>query len=117
MYQKVRVPLKKDSTFTVVSMLLLGVSVFLTDNLSIQLITKTGLFLLTISLMLHQYLDDSKWNFSKFLLAIGQCLLETVACLGRPFSDGAAWRVKAVQEGKRMERAGMWLWEYWWQCL
>ena len=111
------VPLKKDSTFTVVSMLLLGVSVFLTDNLSIQLITKTGLFLLTISLMLHQYLDDSKWNFSKFLLAIGQCLLETVACLGRPFSDGAAWRVKAVQEGKRMERDGMWLWEYWWQCL
>lgn len=95
------VPLKKDSTFTVVSMLLLGVSVFLTDNLSIQLITKTGLFLLTISLMLHQYLDDSKWNFSKFLLAIGQCLLETVACLGRPFSDGAAWRVKAVQEGKK----------------
>ena len=38
------VPLKKDSTFTVVSMLLLGVSVFLTDNLSIQLITKTGHF-------------------------------------------------------------------------
>lgn len=68
MYQKVRGSIEKDSTFTVVSMLLLGVSVFLTDNLSIQLITKTGLFLLAISLMLHQYLDDSKWNFPNFCL-------------------------------------------------
>lgn len=95
------VPLKKDSIFTAAGMLLLGISVFLTDNLSIQLITKTGLFLLTVSLMLHQYLNDGKWNFSKFLLAMCQCLLETLACLGRPFSDGAAWREKAVKAGKK----------------
>lgn len=99
--RKSGVPLKKDSIFTISSILLLGISVFLTDNLSIQLITKTGIFLLTVNLMLHQYLDDSRWNFSKFLLAIGQCLIETTACLGRPFSDGAAWRVKAVQAGKK----------------
>ena len=95
------VPLKKDSTFTVVSMLLLGISVFLTDNISIQLITKTGIFLLTLSLMLHQYLNDGAWNFSRFLLAICQCILESVACLGRPFSDGSAWRQKRTQEGKK----------------
>lgn len=101
MYQKVRGSIKKDSIFTVVSMILLGISVFLTDNVSIQLITKTGIFLLTLSLMLHQYINDSQWNFSKYLLSICQCLLETIACVGRPFSDGAVWRQKRIQEGKK----------------
>lgn len=99
--RKSGVPLKKDSIFTVVSMILLGISVFLTDNVSIQLITKTGIFLLTLSLMLHQYINDSQWNFSKYLLSICQCLLETIACVGRPFSDGAVWRQKRIQEGKK----------------
>ena len=99
--RKSGVPLKTDSIFTVVSMILLGISVFLTDNVSIQLITKTGIFLLTLSLMLHQYINDSQWNFSKYLLSICQCLLETIACVGRPFSDGAVWRQKRIQEGKK----------------
>ena len=51
--------------------------------------------------MLHQYINDSQWNFSKYLLSICQCLLETIACVGRPVSDGAVWRQKRIQEGKK----------------
>ena len=72
------VPWKKDSIFYLVSILLLGVSIFLTDNVAIHNVTKLGIFLLAVSMMLHQYLNDRKWNLSKYLLSLGQALLEPV---------------------------------------
>ena len=62
------VPWKKDSIFYLVSILLLGVSVFLTDNIAINNVTKAGIFLLVVSMMLHQYLNDERWNLPKYLL-------------------------------------------------
>ena len=85
------VPWKKDSIFYLVSILLLGISIFLTDNIAIHNVTKLGIFLLAVSMMLHQYLNDRRWNLSKYLLSLGQALLETVASLGYPVSDGNAW--------------------------
>ena len=65
------VPWKKDSIFYLVSILLLGISIFLTDNIAIHNVTKLGIFLLAVSMMLHQYLNDSRWNLSKYLLSLG----------------------------------------------
>ena len=94
------VPWKKDSIFYLVSILLLGVSIFLTDNVAIHNVTKLGIFLLAVSMMLHQYLNDRKWNLSKYLLSLGQALLETVASLGYPVSDGNAWMKDRERDGK-----------------
>lgn len=94
------VPWKKDSIFYLVSILLLGVSIFLTDNVAIHNVTKLGIFLLAVSMMLHQYLNDRKWNLSKYLLSLGQALLETVASLGYPVSDGNAWMKDRERNGK-----------------
>lgn len=94
------VPWKKDSIFYLVSILLLGVSVFLTDNSAINGMTKAGILLLTVSMMLHQYMNDGRWNFSKYMLSLGQGALETVASLGYPVSDGNAWLKGREQEGK-----------------
>ena len=91
---------KKDSVFYLVSILLLGISVFLTDNMAINAVTKTGIFLLAVSMMLHQYLNDEHWNLSKYLLSLGQGLLETVASLGCLVSDGNAWLKSREQDGK-----------------
>ena len=94
------VPWKKDSIFYLVSILLLGVSVFLTDNIAINNVTKAGIFLLVVSMMLHQYLNDERWNLPKYLLSLGQGLLETVASLGYPVSDGNAWLKEREKDGK-----------------
>ena len=104
------VPWKKDSIFYLVSILLLGISIFLTDNIAIHNVTKLGIFLLAVSMMLHQYLNDRRWNLSKYLLSLGQALLETVASLGYPVSDGNAWMKERERDGK-MQRAGMYCWE------
>ena len=94
------VPWKKDSIFYLVSILLLGISIFLTDNIAIHNVTKLGIFLLAVSMMLHQYLNDRRWNLSKYLLSLGQALLETVASLGYPVSDGNAWMKERERDGK-----------------
>lgn len=95
------VPWKKDSGFYLASILLLGVSVFLTDNGVIHLFTKAGILILTLSLMLHQYLRDEDWGFSRHLSAMGQSLIETVCCLGCPVSDGNGWLKEKEQSGKK----------------
>lgn len=94
------VPWKGGSSFYLVSILLLGISVFLTDNGAILFMTQAGIGLLFLCLALHQYLDDEKWDFPKFLCIIGQCLLETIASMGYPASDGNAWFLEREKGGK-----------------
>ncbi len=94
------VPWKKGSSFYLASILLLGISVFLTDNGAILFMTQAGIGLLFLCLALHQYLDDEKWDFPKFLCIIGQCLLETIASMGYPISDGNAWLLDREKGGK-----------------
>ncbi len=99
--KKSGVPWKKDSGFYLVSILLLGTSVFLTDNGAIHLFTKAGILLLTLSMMLHQYLRDEDWSFFKYMSALGQGLVETVCCVGCPVSDGNGWLKEREQSGRK----------------
>lgn len=99
--KKSGVPWKKGSIFYAASILLLAVSVCLTDNLFIHALTRACILLLVIVLMLHQFLDDSRWDFTSFLTAIGQGILETIACLWDPVSDGNAWLKSREENGQR----------------
>ena len=94
--------LKKGSLFYIVTMLLLGISTFCTDDGTIQFFNKLGIFLLLMSFLLKQYFDTSKWNLGKYLGSI--CLLvgASLGELGRPFSDGAAYnKIRQKREDRR----------------
>lgn len=97
---KVTFAWKRGSLFYLVSLMLLGISVFLTDNGYINTITGFGIVLLFISLMIHQYVDDDGWNFSKYLYVTGQIVIETIASLGYPVSDGNAWFREREKTGR-----------------
>lgn len=78
---------KKDSAFYVISLMLLGISTFCTDNANIHFMNKLGIFLLFFSLMIHSFYADKDWEFLKYLQAIFQTVFGSVITIGRPFSD------------------------------
>lgn len=99
--KKCKVPFKKDATFYAVSLLLLGLSVCLTADPKILLMTKTGMFLLTLSFVLHHFYADEKWGLFKHLGAIGHSIFEAFSCLPVPFTDCYVWFTKKEESGAR----------------
>lgn len=85
--KKSGVPFKKDAAFYLTSAALLGISVFLTADEKLLFLTKTGIFLLTVTFLLHQYYEDSKWSLPEYLIGIWELIVESLACLELPFSD------------------------------
>lgn len=73
--------------FYAAGLLLLGVSVCLTDDWKVLGMTKTGVFLLTVSLALRCFYRTSGWNFPQYLRAICRSLLEMLHYIDTPFSD------------------------------
>lgn len=90
----------KGTIFYPVSLILLGISVCLTDNLAIHIITGFGITLLFLFMMIHQYVNDEDWTFSKYLSVTGQIMIETIASMGHPVSDGNAWFKEREKTGK-----------------
>lgn len=84
---KLTVTLKRGSAFYWISMLLLSISTFYTDDYKLILFNKTGIFFLTMIFLLSQFYDTKKWGFGKFL---GSMFISVFAAFGeicRPFSD------------------------------
>lgn len=88
---KLGISLRKDAIFYMVSMMLLAVSTFCTDDWKIIAFNKTGIFLLTMSLLLHQFYDTSRWKLGKYCLSILELVFCSIGELGRPFSDCARY--------------------------
>ena len=84
---------KKGKRFYIISMVLLSLSTFCTDDGRIIFFNKLGIFLLTISMILWFFCHTEKWNLGKFLCAIGDTCLGVLVEIGAPFAD-AAWYVK-----------------------
>lgn len=85
---KLEISLKKGSGFYTVSMMLLAVSTFCTDDWRIIAFNKTGIFLLMMSLLLNQFFDTAKWDLGKYLGSICKLVFMSFGELGKPFSDG-----------------------------
>lgn len=85
--QKLGVPYKKDSVFTIVSVVLLGLSNCLTASPQLLFLNKCGIFLLTFTLILHTIYNDAAWNLPKYFAAIFQTIGACLCCLFRPFGD------------------------------
>lgn len=85
--QKLGVPYKKDSVFYLVSVTLLGISNCLTSSLPLLWLNKCGIFLLSITLMLHTVYNDKTWNLPTYFSAIFRTIGVSFCCLFRPFGD------------------------------
>mgnify|MGYP002510255740 FL=1 len=92
-FAKLGISLKKESIFYAVSMMLLGVSTFCTDDGRIIFFNKLGVFLLTVSFLLATLYDTRKWNLVKYFGSICQTVLMAISELDRPFKD-AHWYIK-----------------------
>lgn len=98
---KLGTTLKRGSIFYMVSMMLLGISTFLTDDWRIIAYNKLGIFLLLMSLLLKQFFDTSGWKLGKYL---GSIILAVFACIGeltRPVQDGALYQKSRAERKSR----------------
>ena len=88
---KLEITLRKGSTFYMVSMMLLAVSTFCTDDAKIINLNKTGIFLLMMSLLLNQFFNTESWKLGKYLGSIFELVVLCIGEMTRPFSDGIAY--------------------------
>ncbi len=88
---KLGISLRKGSAFYMVSMMLLAVSTFCTDDWRIINLNKTGIFFLMMSLLLNQFFNTAKWRLGKYLGSICELIILSFGEVWRPFSDGAAY--------------------------
>ena len=96
---KLGLTLRKGSGFYMVSMMLLAVSTFCTDDSRIIHLNKLGIFLLVLSLLLNQFYDTSGWQLGKYVSSIVTVVFCSLGKLDRPFRDGNQYR-KAYVKGK-----------------
>lgn len=101
---KLGITLKSGSIFYMVSMMLLGISTFLTDDWRIIAYNKLGIFLLIMSLLLKQFFDTSQWKLGKYLGSIIQAVFMSIGELPRPVQDGAAYQKS--RNGKKSRVTG-----------
>ena len=78
---------EKGDWFYIISLLLLGISVFLTNDSRIIFITKSCIFILFTLYLLHHYYDDTKWNFAKYLQSILEAIVYAIGSIGSPITD------------------------------
>ena len=97
---KLEITLQKGSVFYMISMMLLAVSTFSTDDWRIIAMNKTGIYLLMMSLLLKQFVDTSKWGMGKYLESIILLTFGSIGELGRPFKDGAHFLRTREKKGK-----------------
>lgn len=85
---KLEITLRKGSAFYMISMMLLAVSTFCTDDSKIIALNKTAIFLLMMSLLLNQFYKTNAWRLGKYLGSIFELMILSLGEMGRPFSDG-----------------------------
>jgi len=98
---KLGITLKSGSIFYMVSMILLGISTFLTDDWRIIAYNKLGIFLLLMSLLLKQFFDTSGWKLGKYLGSIIQATFMCIGELLRPVQDGALYQKNRTEKKSR----------------
>lgn len=86
-FTKLEMKMKKESWFYIISILILGVSTFCTDDGRIIFFNKLGVFLLTISMVLGIVYDTKKWNLGKYLGSILRVSVSSMGEIAKPFSD------------------------------
>ena len=92
-FRKLEYEVIKNNVFYFVSILLLAVSTFCTDDTRIIVFNKIGIFLLTISMLLGVLHNTKQWNLGKTLSSILKVSFMSLGQIAKPFKD-AAWYCK-----------------------
>lgn len=98
--KKLEVSLKKDSIFYMGSILLLGISTFLTADNRIIAMNKTGVLVLIISFLLHQFYQDNNWTFGRYTGYVITAVFGSLGEIHRPFVDMSAYRKGRGKKGR-----------------
>ena len=85
--KKLEITLKSGSAFYAVSMMLLAISTFCTDDARIIALNKTGIFLLAICFLMAQFFQVKNWGLGKYLSSILKVVLSAIELLPRPIQD------------------------------
>ena len=99
--QKTGKQLKKGSIFMMTVMMIISVSCFCTANTMVLFSNYVAEFLLLLTLVLHNYADDSRWDLAKLFGEIIRAVFGSIGKVSTPFSDG-----KAYFDGKPGEKKG-----------
>ena len=99
--KKLSIPLKKDAAFYIVSIVLLGIATFLTDDGSIIFMNYIAVFTLFISFLLHHFYEDGKWNFSNSCFVFIASVFGSITCIGNPISDFSKYRKEKGKDVKQ----------------
>lgn len=98
--KKLGVSLKKGSIFYMVTVMLLGISTFLTGDGRIIAMNKAGIFFLMASFLLHQFFEDRNWSFFRYMKNIIKLPFVWLGQLHRPFVDFRKKEAQEEQENK-----------------
>lgn len=95
---RLEITLKKGSIFYMISMMLLAISTFSTDDSRIISLNKLGILLLLLSLMLKQLYITTNWMLGKYLFSMLKLLIMSIGEIGSPFRDLNNYRKKQEKE-------------------
>ena len=101
--KKLGISLKKDSIFYMISLLLLGVSTFCTADAKIINMNRAGIWVLTVSFLLHQFFEDKNWTFGRYAGYLVGAVFGSLGEITRPFLDMVEYRrKKGKQDGQKI---------------
>ena len=89
--QKTGKQLKQGSIFMMTVMLIISVSCFCTANTLVLLSNYVAEFLLLLTLILHNYADDSKWDMAQLFGEIVKISVGSIGKVQTPFTDGRSY--------------------------
>lgn len=98
--KKLGISLKKESIFYMISILLLGISTFLTADPRIIFLNKTGVFVLILSFLLHHFFEDTNWSFGRYFCYLFATPFASLGEIARPIQDMAAFYKENKKAGK-----------------
>lgn len=98
-FKKLEISLKKDSIFYMISILLLGLSTFCTADGRIIAMNKAGVWVLTISFLLHQVYKDENWTFGRYVGYVITAVFGSLGQIARPFQDLTGHRRERGKKG------------------
>lgn len=101
--KKLGISLKKDSIFYIIGLLLLGVSTFCTADTKIINMNRAGIWVLTVSFLLHQFFEDKNWTFGRYAGYLVGAVFGSLGEISRPFLDMVEYRrKKGKQDGQKI---------------
>ncbi len=99
-FKKLEIHLKRNAAFYIVSIMLLGISICLTDDMRLIMLSKLGIMILFMSFMLHHFYEDSKWSIGKYLESLTVLAIYTIVAICDPFTDA----IRTIQARQKWEK-------------